>query len=157
MGKVPGKAIVFGVGLIVIIIGAMAVKSRLDRINKEDVAIAAINKIQDPIARAAAYEADPAAAERETHKDPSDISAHLALVHIDTRKNDLVGATHQLEQIVRVDPKDRQYQYLLCGYLIKLGRAREATHRLENLTLKDDVWGKLARADLDKVLAAAGK
>ena len=157
MKRSKGKVVMMLIGLAVVIGGTVAVKNWLARINQQDMEIAAFSKIQDPIARAAAYETDPAAAVRRTKQEPNDIAPRLALVHVDTRKGDLKGATHQLEQIVRIEPKKREYQYLLCGYLLKLGKTREATHRLENLTLKDDAPGKLARKQLDQLLASNKK
>ena len=129
-----------------------ALKDWFTRTNQIDLEIAACNKIQDPIARAAAYEADPDAARAEAKRDRYDIGDRLALAHLDTKAGDFIGAAHNMEVVVKLQPQNRAYEFALCGLLFKVDRTREAVHRLENMALTKDQWGTLARAELDKML-----
>ena len=137
--------------------GYFGIRAWIAHVNKVDMEIAAFNRIQDPIARAAAYQSEPAAAKKEVRQNPKDLGAQLAMVRIDTAKNDYAGAAHHLRLVIRLQPQKREYQYLLCGCLLKMGRTKEAAHRLEDLTLTKDTWGDLGRKELDTILPADKK
>ena len=132
--------------------GYLGIRAWIAHNNKIDFEIAAFNHIQDPLERAAAYQSEPDAAKKEVRQNPKNLGAQLAMVKIDTAKNDYAGAAHHLRLVIRLQPEKREYQYLLCGCLIKMARTKEAIHRLEDLTLTKDTWGTLARKELDNIL-----
>jgi len=132
--------------------GYLGIRAYIAHVNKIDLEITAFNKIQDPLARAAAYQAEPEAAKKEVRQNPKNVGAQLAMVRIDTAKNDYAGASHHLRLLIRLQPEKREYQYLLCGCLLKMGKTKEAVNRLADLTITKDTWGTLARKELDRIL-----
>ena len=83
-------------------------------------------------------------------KDPDSISLHKYLLQAATKLGDKKAALHELEHLIRLQPKEKKYYRLAADLYEETGNYAEASKKLEGI-LKIDFRDQRAREDYERL------
>lgn len=93
---------------------------------------------------------DPSACREAIKRDPDNADAHMCIAE-DSIGHNNVAAVKELREVVRIRPNDRKAQFLLAQTLVKLGQTEEAYKLYLQLINQNDLWGKSAYRNLQRL------
>lgn len=84
-------------------------------------------------------------------QNPDDADAHMCVAE-DAIGRDNQTAVAELHDVVRIRPNDRKATFLLAQTLVKTGQIAEARELYQQLSTQNDLWGKSATRNLQKLI-----
>ena len=83
-------------------------------------------------------------------QNPNDAAAHSSAAHYYmVNSADDAKVVRHFQEVVRIEPDNREAKFLLASRLRKLGKKAESKKLFQELTQQQDDWGKSARKHLD--------
>jgi len=94
---------------------------------------------------------DVAAVRTALARNPNDAAAISSMAFSDIGHSNWAGALPEFQQLVRLEPSNREARFMLAHAQMRTEHQAEARQSFQELALQNDLWGRAAKRNLGKL------